>query len=93
MAVRVVLPSVLQPLAAGTGVLELDPAPATVGGVMRAIRARWPGVYDRVITETNEVRPHVNLFVGQEIVRKHQGLDAPVADGSEVYILPAVSGG
>jgi molybdopterin converting factor small subunit len=93
MAVRVIVPDVLRPLAAGRQVLVLDPPPPTVGDALRAIRRQWPGVYDRVITETAEVRPHVNLFVGEEDVRRCGGLDAQVPDGGEVYILPAVSGG
>ncbi len=93
MSVRVVVPAVLQPLAGGERVLVLDPPPSTVGEAMRAVRARFPGVYDRVITESAEVRPHVNLFVGEESIRERGGLDAPVPDGGDVYILPAVSGG
>jgi len=93
MAVRVIVPDVLVPLAAGRRVLVLDPPPRTVGDAFRTIRTQWPGVYDRVITETVEVRPHVNLFIGDEDVRQCGGLDAPVPDGGEVYILPAVSGG
>ena len=35
----------------------------------------------------------MNLFVGPESVRFSGGLATPVADGAEVSILPAVSGG
>jgi sulfur-carrier protein len=35
----------------------------------------------------------VNLFVGPESVRFSGGLASRVADGAEVSILPAVSGG
>jgi molybdopterin converting factor small subunit len=45
------------------------------------------------MTEQGEVRPHVNVFVGEENSRFIGGLSAPVPDGSIVTILPAVSGG
>jgi molybdopterin converting factor small subunit len=35
----------------------------------------------------------VNLFVGGECVRFAEGLETPIADGCEIAILPAVSGG
>ncbi len=36
---------------------------------------------------------HVNLFWGDENIRHTGGLATPMADGSEVSVLPAVSGG
>ena len=45
------------------------------------------------MTELGEVRPHVNIFVDGEDVRFSGGLDTPVGDGAEVFLIPAVSGG
>jgi len=50
-------------------------------------------VRDRVITELGDVRPHVNIFVDGESIRDAGGLGAPVHDGAEIFILPALSGG
>ena len=38
-------------------------------------------------------RPHVNIFVDGEDIRHTGGLDAPVRDGSEIFLIAAVSGG
>jgi len=46
-----------------------------------------------VLTEGGEVRPHVNLFVGAESCRWTGGLATSLADGAEITILPAISGG
>jgi molybdopterin converting factor small subunit len=46
-----------------------------------------------LLTERRELRPHVNVFVGREDIRWSGGLGTPLADGSEVVILPSVSGG
>lgn len=48
---------------------------------------------DRVLTEQGEVRPHVNVFVGEESIRYTGGLATPLTDGAEIAIVPAVSGG
>ncbi len=57
------------------------PLPATVGDVVRRVRAELPGGVDL------PARPlaAVNL--------KHVTLDAAVADGDEVALLPPVAGG
>jgi molybdopterin converting factor small subunit len=54
---------------------------------------RYPGVYERVCTEVGALRPHVNVFVGRDDIRWTGGLETPVREGSEVIILPSVSGG
>jgi molybdopterin synthase sulfur carrier subunit len=93
MSVTVVLPSQLRELAQGRTSVLLRGGLPTVGDVLEALREDYPAVYDRVVTERREVRPHVNVFVGREDIRWSGGLHTPLTDGSEVVILPSVSGG
>lgn len=93
MAVRFLLPAYLRPYAGARPGLELEALPATVREAFEALRAVHPGVLDRVLTEQGEVRRHVNVFVGEESIRYTGGLDTPLADGAEIAIVPAVSGG
>ena len=46
-----------------------------------------------MVTELGEVRPHINIFIDGESIRDMGGLAAPVRNGAEILILPAVSGG
>jgi sulfur-carrier protein len=55
--------------------------------------AAYPGLRDRVLTESGEIRRHVNIFVGNENVRYTDGLTTPLPAGAEVSIVPAISGG
>lgn len=69
---------------------------ATAGSVSEALKLLWadcPAIRDRMITELGEVRPHINIFVDGESIRYSGGLNAPVRDGAEILILPALSGG
>lgn len=93
MSVRVILPAQLRELAGGRASVPLEGSPTTVAEAFDALRATLPGVYDRIVTERREVRQHVNVFVGDEDIRWTGGLGTPLAEGSEVVILPAVSGG
>jgi sulfur-carrier protein len=93
MSIAVVLPRALYPYATGVGTLVVEERCANVGETLSAVADRWPGVVDRVMTETGEVREHVNIFVGEESIRFAQGLGTPVRDGDTIMIVAAVSGG
>lgn len=73
--------------------VETDDRAPTIATVLDALAQTCPGVVDRVVDERGNVRRHVNVFVGPDEIRTLGGLAAPVADGAEVSILPAVSGG
>ena len=94
-AVRVRVPAGLRPFTDGRAVVDVelaDPAP-NLACVLETLASTCPGVVDRVLDERGDVRRHVNVFVGDEEVRALGGLAAPIADGAEISILPAVSGG
>ena len=89
--VTVGLPGYLQQFAGGNERVAVDGA--TVGEVLAALGDQFPGVRSRVLTEQGEIRPHINVFVGERNCRFENGLETAVPEGSEVLILAAVSGG
>lgn len=93
MAVVFHIPGYLRAFTEGRTSVRLDASPGTVGDALAALWQIHPGVRDRVVTEQGEVRPHVNVFVGDESIRFTGGLATVVNDGSEISIVPAVSGG
>jgi len=50
------------------------------GDALAALCVRYPGVRDRVFTEQEQVREHINLFVGEEDVRYTGGLMTAVPE-------------
>ena len=74
-------------------IVSLDCECSTVRDALDALSEQCPGVVSRVRDEQGNVRPHVNVFVGEENARFFGGLDAKVDEGAVIYILPAVSGG
>jgi sulfur-carrier protein len=93
MPVRFFVPGPLREFAGGRTHVEVEGSPRTLADALRALDAVFPGVVRRVLDERGEVRPHVNLFVGEDCVRFGDGLATPLPEGCEIAILPAVSGG
>jgi molybdopterin converting factor small subunit len=93
MSVVFVIPGPLRELAGNHDEVRIDGTPSSVSDALALLWSDWPGLRDRVITERGEVRPHINIFVDGESIRYAEGLRTAVRDGTEVVILPALSGG
>ena len=78
---------------AGRSVITLDASPPTVGQALAQLWQMYPGLRDRVLTETGQVRMHVNVFLEDENIRRKELLDTQLPENSEITILPSVSGG
>ena len=77
----------------GRGAITLDSSPSTVGEALNQLWESHVGLRDRVVNEQGQVRPHVNVFVDAENIRRKEQLNTPLEANSEITILPAVSGG
>ncbi|MEO8193093.1 MAG: MoaD/ThiS family protein [Gemmatimonadales bacterium] len=91
--IRIELPKALGPYADGENPVDIDEQCATVGDAIAALGIRSGRVLDRVMTETGEIRTHVNVFLNAENIRFMNGLDTPAPEGSTIIILAAISGG
>lgn len=90
MATAVRIPTQLRPLAGGAS--EVTVEGETVGDVLKALEAEYPGFGDRLFDEDGKLRRFVNVFLGEEDVRFLEGLDTPVGTHG-LSIVPAVAGG
>jgi sulfur-carrier protein len=90
MPVEVRIPTILRSYTGG------EKAVGASGGSLSALiddlEANHPGLKERLI-ENGDLRRFVNVYVNDEDVRFLGGLDAPVSEGDQVVVLPAVAGG
>jgi molybdopterin synthase sulfur carrier subunit len=86
--IRVAVPSQL--IAYTDGRTRVEARGRTVGEVMDDLDRMFPGLKFRVIDEQRRIRRHMRIFVGQTEARTP---DAPIADGGELLIFGALSGG
>ena len=91
MAVLVKIPTRLRSAAAGTAEAEVDGA--TVQEVLDGLFERFGELRPRIYDDDGSLRRFVNVYLAGEDIRFLEGLSTPVADGSELTILPAVAGG
>jgi molybdopterin converting factor small subunit len=92
-AVRFFLPTYLRAFADGCADVSVNVAGSSVNDALAALWKVHPGLRDRVVTEQDEVRQYLNVFVGAENIRDLRGLATEVKDGCEITIVPSVAGG
>ena len=67
----------------------VDVDAATVNEAIDRLDTRWPGMRDRLCQEGPTLRPHINVYVDRE----RAALDTPIAEGTRVDVIAAISGG
>jgi sulfur-carrier protein len=92
--VLVRIPTPLRDVVGGAGTLTVEMSDgATVGDLLDELATEWPPLERRVRDERRVLRQHVNLFVGADNVRDLEEQATPLADGAEVSVIGAISGG
>jgi sulfur-carrier protein len=87
------IPGALREFTQGKSRVEIGRSSGKLSDALSDLWALYPGIRDRVLTEQGQLREHINIFIGNESIRYTGGLASILADGSEVSIVPAVSGG
>ena len=90
--VTVRIPTALRPFTNGAAA-EITVDADTLGHALSTIEQCHPGLSARILTPEGDIRPFVNLFVGETSARFMDGLNTPVRDGAIISIIPAVAGG
>jgi sulfur-carrier protein len=93
MKVTIYIPAALREFTNGRNEVSVEPSGATVAEALSALWIAYPGVRDRILNEQDQVRQHINIFVGNENIRYTGGLTTRVPKDSQISIVPAVSGG
>ncbi|MET1005100.1 MAG: MoaD/ThiS family protein [Propionibacteriaceae bacterium] len=91
MSASVRIPTILRTYTGGVGEVSADGS--TLAEILTSLESNHPGIRARVLDDTGALRRFVNVYVGDEDVRFSGGLDAVVADGAKISIIPAVAGG
>ena len=85
------IPTPLRPYAEGQS--EVNVQGANVGEALDDLVSQFPSLKKHLFSETDELRPFVNLFLGDEDVRHLQGVETPLKEGDKLMIIPSIAGG
>jgi sulfur-carrier protein len=91
MSVLVRIPTPLRSLTKGAA--EVQGAGDTVSDIIQDLERQYPGLRDRLVDETGELRRFINIYVNEEDIRFLQGAKTTLKAGDTVSIVPAIAGG
>ena len=94
MAIEVRIPTILRTYTDGEK--AVTGSGASLAELIDDLEANHPGIRERLLEDkdgSEDLRRFVNVYVNDEDVRFIGGLEAPLSDGDQVVVLPAVAGG
>ena len=82
------------PLRAYTnGQSEVTVSGSDISDALNDLTAQYPALRPHLFNEGGELRPFVNLFVGENNIKDLQGVDTPIKDGEKIMLIPSIAGG
>jgi sulfur-carrier protein len=91
MSVLVRIPTPLRSLTKGAA--EVQGAGDTVSDIIQDLERQYPGLRDRLVDETGELRRFINIYVNEEDIRFLEGRKTALKETDVVSIVPAIAGG
>lgn len=64
-----------------------------VAEAMESLMMQFPALRPHLTNSRGELRPFVNLFIGENNVRELQGLETRLGDDDQLSLIPAIAGG
>ena len=82
------------PLRAYTdGRAEIDVAGTNVAEALAHLIEQYPALKAHLYSAEGQLRPFVNLFVGENSIQDLQGLQTPLDEGTRMILIPSIAGG
>jgi adenylyltransferase/sulfurtransferase len=75
------------------GLSEVTVQGNTVDQAMLSLVEQFPAMQPHLYNTQGELRPFVNLFLGEDNIKDLQGLATPLKDGDRLMLIPSIAGG
>jgi molybdopterin converting factor small subunit len=75
------------------GKTEISVQGTTVADAMEALLTQYPAMRPHITNTDGQLRPFVNLFLGENNIRDLQGLATPIKDDDRLMLIPSIAGG
>ena len=91
MPILVRIPTPLRAITKGAA--EVQARGDTVDTLVEDLERQCPGLKERLMDESGELRRFINIYVNEEDIRFRQGKKTALKEGDQVSIVPAIAGG
>jgi adenylyltransferase/sulfurtransferase len=82
------------PLRAYTnGQSDVTVSGSNISEALADLTNQYPAIKPHLFSTSGDLRPFVNLFVGENNIRDLQGVNTPVQDGEKIMLIPSIAGG
>jgi adenylyltransferase/sulfurtransferase len=76
-----------------SGKSEIPVQGPTVADAMESLLTQYPAMRPHLTNTNGQLRPFVNLFIGESNVRDLQGLETPLKEDDKLLLIPSIAGG
>ncbi|MDR2162249.1 MAG: MoaD/ThiS family protein [Desulfovibrio sp.] len=91
MAVTLLIPSALRSFTDRRAAVRVEGK--NVGEALSALTDSYPDIRAHLYDGKGELRPFVNLYLGETNIKNTGGTATPLQDGDEVILVPSIAGG
>ena len=85
------IPSPLRPYAEGQSSITVPGE--KVSEVLEFTMEQYPLLKKHLLSDDQNLRPFVNVFLGDENIKELQGIETPLKEDDTLMIIPSIAGG
>jgi molybdopterin/thiamine biosynthesis adenylyltransferase/rhodanese-related sulfurtransferase/molybdopterin converting factor small subunit len=91
MPVTIIVPTALRQFTEGNS--RIDVEAATVGEALERLTSAHTNLRRHLYSDKNALRSFVNVYLNDEDIRHHAGVNTLLKEGDQLMIVPAIAGG
>ena len=76
-----------------SGQSEVNVSGGNISEALTDLTTQYPTIKPHIFNDGGELRPFVNLFVGENNIKDLQGVETPIKDGDRLVLIPSIAGG
>jgi molybdopterin converting factor small subunit len=76
-----------------SGQSEVNVSGSNISEALADLIKQFPTIKPHLFHEDGNLRPFVNLFVGENNIKDLQGVETEIKDGEKIMLIPSIAGG
>jgi len=76
-----------------SGQSEVNVSGLKISDALTDLTTQYPTIKPHIFNDGGELRPFVNLFVGEHNIKDLQGVETTIKDGDRLILIPSIAGG